>query len=330
MTTGMGNITSNTSALIRAQVYSDMILDTIKDDFLPEGIHRDVTDFPDGSTLNIPTFGDLVIRDLIEDQETPVDPLDTGNITLQITEHVGNGVYLTDELRENSWLAAQFDAAIVPKQLRAIKEKWETDLLKALPDGQTPTNPMTVNGAAHRYVASGTNEVLTLEDIAYAKFALERGNANDARIAIVDPLQEMTVNALANLVNASYNPEFRGIVETGFGKNMRFLRNIYGFDFYVSNRLPRVASETIDTSSITTPAPSGNDSITNGIAVQFMAVGDPMESPVMGAWRRMPYFEGERQPGKRRDVFYSSARWGFGLQRTQTGVVILASAANYK
>lgn len=52
-----GNTTSNTSALRRAEVYSSLILDTIKDDFLPEGIYRDVGDFPDGDRLNITTFG---------------------------------------------------------------------------------------------------------------------------------------------------------------------------------------------------------------------------------------------------------------------------------
>ncbi len=328
---GTGNTTVNTPHIRRAEVYSQLILDTIKDDFLPEGIHRDVSDFPDGDTLNITTFGDLVLRDLEEDEPTPVDPLDTGSIILRITEYVGNGVYMTDKLRDDSWQAAQFDAAIVPKQLRAIKEKWETDLLKAFPNGQTAANANAINGAAHRFVASGNNGTLTLEDIAYAKFALDVGNAGEGRIAIVSPLQELTVNTLANLVNAATNPQFEGIVNSGFGKNMRFIRNIYGFDFYVSNRLPTIASEAINTSTITTPAPSGNASaLPSAIACQFMAVGDDTESPIMGAWRRLPAFEGKRNVRRRRDEFYCSARWGFGLQRTQTGVTVLASAANYK
>lgn len=43
-----GNTTDNSTALRRAEVYSDLILDTLKDGFLPEGIHRDVSDFQDG------------------------------------------------------------------------------------------------------------------------------------------------------------------------------------------------------------------------------------------------------------------------------------------
>lgn len=326
-----GNTTVNTTAIRRAEVYSTLILDTIKDNFLPEGIHRDVSDFPDGDVLNITTFGDLVLRDLEEDQPTPVDPFDTGRITLRITEYVGNGVYMTDKVRDDSHQAAQFDAAVVPKQARAIKERWETDLLATFPAAQSATNPNAINGVAHRFVASGTNGTLTLEDIAYAKFSLDKANAADGpRIAIVDPINELTVNVLANLVNASYNPQFEGIVNSGFGKNMRFIRNIYGFDFYVSNRLPRIASETINTTTITTPAPSGNGSITNAVATQFMAVGDDSECPLMGAWRRMPSFEPKRNARMRRDEFYCSARWGFGVQRTQTGLVILTSQAAYK
>jgi hypothetical protein len=312
-------------------VYSNLILDTLKDDFLPEGIHRDVTDFQDGDTLHITTFGDLVLRDLAEDQPTPVDPMDSGEITLTITEYVGNGVYMTDKVRQDSWKAQQFDAAIVPKQLRAIKERYESDLLAAGPNGQTAANANAINGYAHRFVASGNNNVVDIEDFIYAKLALDKANAPDeGRIAIFDPLAEAALNALGNLVNASNNPEFTGIVESGFGKNMRFIRNIMGFDVYISNRLPRVSNETVDTTGITVAAPSGSATVTSGIACLFMCVGDDTETPIMGAWRQQPYFEGDRNVRMRRDEFYSAARWGFGLQRTQTLVTLLISASDYK
>lgn len=325
-----GNTTSNTSALRRAEVYSQLILDTIQDGFLPEGIYRDVSDFPDGDRLHITTFGDFVLRELEEDQPIPVDPLDSGEITLQITEYVGSGTYMTDKVRDDSWKAAQFDAAIVPKQARAIKEKFETDMLAALPKGQAASNPNAINGYAHRYVASGANGTITVDDLIYAKLALDKANASESRILIVDPIHEATFNSMANLVNGINNPQYEGIVNTGFGKNMRFIRNIMGFDIYISNRLHRVTSETVDTTGISVPAPSGNGSITNAIAAIALTVGDDMETPIMGAWRRKPQFEGKRNARWRRDEYYCSARWGFGLQRTQTGLTILASATNYK
>lgn len=326
-----GNTTANSAALRRASVYSDMILDTLKDNYLPEGIHRDVTDFNDGDTLYITTFGDVVLRDLTEDQDTPVDPLDSGQITLTITEYVGAGSYMTDKVRQDSNKAAQFDAAIVPKHLRAIKERWETDLLKAGPSGQSSANPNTVNGLAHRFVASGNNVTLTVEDIAYAKLSMDKGNvADEGRIFIIDPIVEMTFNILANLINASNNPMYEGIVNTGFAKNMRFIRNVMGFDFFVSNRLPQVSSEAIDTSSITTPAPSSSATATTAVANVAMCVADDMQTPIMGAWREMPSTEPKRNVTKRRDEYYTTGRWGFGLQRGQSIVTILTSRASYK
>jgi hypothetical protein len=326
-----GNTTSNSSALRRAEVYSAMVLDTLKDNFLPEGIHRDVSDFQDGDTLHITTFGDLVLRDLAEDQPTPIDPMDSGEITLTITEYVGNGVYMTDKVRQDSWKAQQFDAAIVPKQLRAIKERYETDMLAAGPSGQTASNPNAINGYAHRYVASGANNTMDLEDFIYAGLALTKANAPDeGRIAIVDGLVAASLDNLANIVNVSNNPAFEGIVNTGFAKNMRFVKHVYGFDVYTSNRLPSVTSETVDTSSITVPAPSSSATVTSGKANLFMCIGDDTECPLMGAWRQQPYFEGDRNVPMRRDEFYSAARWGFGLQRTQTLVVVLTNATKYK
>lgn len=324
-----GNSTSNTSAIIRAQVYSEIILDEIKDNFLPEGLHRDVSDFGDGDTLYIPTFGEVVLRDLSEDNDTPVDAIDTGQVTLSITEHVGAGSYLTDKLKQDSYKAAQFDAAIVPKHLRAVKERYETDLLATVND-QTSDDPNTINGTAHRFIASGTNQVITVADLVYLKLVFDKAQLPDeGRILIVDPLFEATLNNLTNLVNVSNNPQFQGIVETGFGKNMRFIRNVFGFDIYVSNRLPRVTSESIDTSTIDVPAPSGSASVTGGIVNVAMCVSDDMTTPIMGAWRQMPMTEGYRNVQKRRDEFYTTARWGFGLQRDQSIVGILTSDSNY-
>lgn len=325
-----GNTTSNSSALRRAEMYSSVILDTIKDDFLPEGIHRDVSDFPDGDTLHVTTFGDAILRDVTEDQDRPIDPLDTGDITLTITEHKGAGNYITDEMKEDSWKAREFDAALPMKHLRAIKEAYETDLLATSEDMQTLGNANTVNGLAHRFVASGTSGVLDLADLIYAKLSMDKANLPEERILIVDPIVEATLNNLTNLVNVSNNPRFEGIVESGFGKNMKFIKNIYGFDIYISNRLPHVVSEAVDTSAITVPAPSGaGTSAADAVVCQAMCVADALTSPYMGAWRRQPKTEADRNVQKGRDEFYTTARWGFGGQRPQSLVSILTNAAAY-
>lgn len=324
-----GNTTDNSSALRRAQVYSEIILDEIKDGFLPEGIHRDVTDFGDGDTLFIPTFGEAVIRDIQEDEDTPIDAIDTGQVTLTINEHKGTGAYLTDKVRQDSYKAAQFDAMIVPKHLRAIKEAYETDLLAQV-NKLTAGNVNAVNGVAHRYAASGTGATLTLDDLIYLKLGFDRANMPDeGRILIVDSLAEASFNSFTNLVNVSNNPQFEGMINTGFAKNMRFLKNVLGFDVFVSNRLPRVTGETINGAAATISAPSGNTTVASGIVNVAMCVADDSVMPVMGAWRQMPQTEGHRNVAKRRDEFYTTARWGFGLQRKQSITGIITSATAY-
>ena len=326
-----GNTNANTSPIRRAEMYSSIILDEIKGGFLPEGIYRDVTDFQDGDTLNITTFGEVVLRDLSEDQDTPVDAMDTGSITLTITEHKGAGSYLTDELREDSWQAAQFDAALPGKHLRAIKEAFETNMLATSESMQTQSNANAINGLAHRFVASGASGILDLDDLIYAKLVMDKAEVPDeGRVLIVDSMQEATLNSLGNLVNVSNNPHFEGIVNTGFARNMKFIKNIFGFDIYVSHRLPHVVSESVDTSAITVPAPSGAGTGTaDDVVCQFMCLADELVMPYMGAWRRMPSTEPYRNVRKRRDEFYTTARWGFGGQRPQSLVTMLSSATSY-
>lgn len=325
-----GNNTSNSQALNRATVYSGLILESMKDGLLAEGIARDVSDFPDGSKLEIPTFGEAVLHDLTEGEATPISPIDTGKISLEITEHVGTGFALTDEEKEDGFYVSQFDAAAPGAMMRALQEHYETKLLETC-NKQTLSDPNQVNRFAHRYVASGTGQTISIEDFAYAKTSLLKAKTPEmGLIAIVDPIHELTLNNLANLVNVSNNPRFEGIVETGFAKNMRFLKNIFGFDVYMSNRLPQGITETIDTTANSgVAAPSGSASVTDGIAIQFMCVADDMTMPYMSAWRRKPVVENHRNVPGRQDEYYTSARFGFGLQRGTSLVTCLTSADNY-
>lgn len=330
-----GNTTHTTQALIREQAYSQLILDELQMGFLPEGITRDVSDFPDGTVLNIPTFGEVVIKDVIEDQDTPIDTIDTGRIRMEITEHTGGGAYITDELREDAYYIEQFDAAFPGKAMHSLKEVYETDMLATgeQDEGQFKGQPNDINKFAHRYVASGAGQEITLLDFAYARTAMLKAKTPDSgMIAIVDPIVELTINGLTNINNVSNNPHFEGIVETGFSKNLKFLKNIYGVDVYMSDRLPRIDSETIDATANGVVAPRGQTgptTVNNGVACLFMNVTDDMTTPFMSAWRRYPKVEYNRDVPKRRDEYYVTSRYGFGMQRPQSLVTVLASCENY-
>ncbi|MGW8180838.1 MAG: hypothetical protein ACWGQW_19070, partial [bacterium] len=83
--------TQNTRAFIEAQQYSQFILQNLHDGLLPEAFYRNVSDFQAGEVLNIKTVGAASIQEVAEGVAIVYNPIDTGNVTLQITDYVGDG-----------------------------------------------------------------------------------------------------------------------------------------------------------------------------------------------------------------------------------------------
>ncbi len=322
-----GNVTGNQSPLIKGQVFSEIMLEQLNAGFLPEVLHRDVSDFGDGDTLYVPVLGETVIRDYAEDSEVVMDPVDSGQVSLTITEYVSGGSYVTDKLKDDAYKAAQLEASIPGQHIRLIKERWETNLLAACNTAQTATGLNNVNGFNHRWVASSgaTNGVLTLDDLIYLKLAFDEANVpEEGRIFIVPPVAEAAINKQIAGQAYSYNPQFQGIFETGMARMGRFMRSIFGFDIYVSTRVPyKTTSETINSSW------SGSDTLATSRVCIAMCVADDMVKPIMGAVRRAPTTEGFRNTQKKRDEYSTTARWGFGAQRLDTLACVLVSPTAY-
>ena len=327
----MSQLTSNTTAFIEAQQYSQFILDNLHDFLLPEGMWRDVSDFGSGTTLNIKTVGTVSIQDAAEDTPLNFNPIDTGTITLAITDYVGDAWKVSDDLREDG---AQVDSLMSMRAMestRALGENHESRFLSVANAAQTNANVNLVNGRPHRWVAGGagaSTRVMTLSDFIAMKLAFDKANVPTAgRIAIVDPIVEATLNSLSNLVNVSNNPMFEGIVTEGFAKDHKFVKNIFGFDIWTSNRLAvKTGTEAINASSYglaNTTAAAGD------VANVFMCVSDDSTKPIMHAWRRAPKTEGWRDNEERADKYQVTSRFGFGAQRVDTLGVILTSGSTY-
>lgn len=322
----MSNVTANQAPLIKAQVFSEFMLEQINDGYLPDGLHRDVSDFGDGDTLFIPVMGESILRDYAEDTGVVFDAVDTGQIQLTITDYVSSASYVTDKLKQDAYKAAALEAMIPKEHLRLIKDRYEADLL-AQAQKQTASNPNTINGFAHRWVAdTGTTAgVISLDDFLYAKLAADKAYMPEqGRMAIVDPIVEASLNKLVGDQAFTNNPQFEGIVNTGFAKGKRFIRNIFGWDVWVSNRLGIV------TETITGGPGSGANVATNFVANVFGCFLDDQHTPFMGAMRQMPMTEGFRNTTFKRDEYSTTARWGFGLQRPESLIVVLTSASLYE
>lgn len=327
----MSQNTQNTQAFIESQQYSQFILENIHDFLLPEGLWRDVSDFGAGTTLNIKTVGTVTIQDAAEDTPLTFNPIDTGTVSLSITDYVGDAWKVTDDLREDGSQVESLMSMRAMESTRALGENHETRFLQVAGTSQTAANVNLVNGRPHRWVAggaSGTSRNMTLDDFIAMKLAFDKAGAPAAgRIAIVDPIVEATLNSLTNIVNVSNNPMFDGIVTDGFARDHKFVKNIFGFDIWTSNYLPvKTATEAIDASAYGL----ANDTAEIGdVANIFMCIADDSTKPVMHAWRRQPKTEGWRDSEERADKFQVTSRFGFGAQRLDTLGVILTSGSTY-
>ena len=307
----MAQTSQNSTHLSRSEVWSSQLKDVLEDELMATSYVNWLSEFPDGNTFTIPSIGQAQVEAYTENESVTYAPLDTGEFQLTITEYLASGIYITEKAKQDTFYMNQLVSSFVPKQERAIMEDVEAYIL-GLESSQTASNLNTINGGDHRFVASGTNEVFTSADFAKARYALKKANVPDTNlVAIVDPSVEYTLNTLTNLTNVSNNPMWEGIVSSGIATGMKFIKNVYGFDVYVSNNLA-TANETID--SVTTAAGKAN--------MFFSAAPDVL--PFIGAWRQMPKVDSEYNKDRQREEFIVTARYGAKLYRPENLVCILS------
>lgn len=306
----------NSTAFIEAEQYSAFILRNLQDGLLPGSFYRNVSDFGSGTTLHIKTVGTVTIQDGAEEVPFDYTPIESGEVTLTITDYVGDAWYVTDELREDGAQVEALMSARSSESTRAIQEIFETRFLKKANTSQTNAAANQVNGFAHRIASAETNNVISLNHFISMKLAFDKANVPMAgRIAVVDPVVAATLDKTVSLAR-DVTPFGQKILENGFDREHTFLMNLFGWNIITSNRL--------DTGTFS----DGTTSVSNAVANVFMSVADDNTKPIMAAWRRMPKVEGERNKDLRRDEFVTSARWGFGTQRVDTLGIVITSAVN--
>jgi hypothetical protein len=319
-----GMNTLNSGLLIRSEVWSNQLRDIVKDELAAQQ-YVDWIDFPDGEVLTIPSIGDMDVSDYEEDSAIEYTPLATGEFQFSITEYKSSATYITMKNRQDASYAARLEASFVPKEERAIMEAVEMHILDqgqpGTPNGQTASNLNNINGEAHRWVGGATvnaQRTLGFEDFAAARHALKRAKIPMQNlVAIVDPSVEFVFNTQAPTLDVTYNPQWDGIVSSGIATGMRFSRNIFGFDIYVSDYLPRIAAgETIN------GVASGTNAVAN---LFFSATAD--KKPWIGAWRQMPRVDAEFNKDRQREEYVTTARYGAKLQYPENLVTVLTGTS---
>ena len=310
-------VTSNSQAFIEAEVYSSFILNNLHDGLLPQTVYRNVSDFGSGTTLHIKTVGSVTIQEAAEDTPLVYNPIESGEVSLQITNYVGDAWYVTDDLREDGSQIEQLMSARSVESTRALQETFESRFLSVCNSAQTNANANVINGFAHRVASAETDNVFALKHLIAMRLAFDKANVPDSgRVFICDPVVEATLNGLVTITH-DVSPFGEMILKEGMARGQRFVMQLFGWDIITSNRLP------------TGTFSDGTTSVTSGVANIFMCVLDDNTKPIMAAWRRMPKVEGERNKDRARDEFVTRCRWGMGPQRVDTLGVLITSAVNY-
>jgi hypothetical protein len=304
--------------LIRSNLWSAQLKETLEDELFASKYVDMITDFPDGTTFNIPSIGQQTVYNYAENDAIQYSSMDTGNFTFSITDYKASATYITEKMKQDSFYMSRLTSSFVPKQARAIAKSMEVDLLSKFNSGQTASNPNLINGGDHRFVGNGTNEVMSIKDFAIAKYSLEKANVPlDNLIAIVDPSVEYELQTLTNLVNVSNNPKWEGIIRDGISTGMHFSMNIYGFDVWVSQNLPTSVNE-----SITGNNSGGAKTSAAGVANYFFSASADV-LPMVGAIRQPPRVDSEFNKDYQREEFVTTSRWGYKLFRPENLVTVI-------
>ena len=314
----MAQTSGNSTNIIRQQMYSAGLQESFKDNLLGLILMNDVTAmFPDGDTFNVDQIGQATLSDYTENSEIDFSAIDTSRITLAITDYVQDGFYITDVLNQDSWKSDLLFSKRIKESMFAFGKRLEGDLYNSANSTQTTADPNNINGREHRSVLLSSATAQNIVDrIADIKLSFDKANVPEAgRIMIVDSTVENVLNKLATgAVLVADSPRFEGLLETGFAKSHRFVRNIHGFDVLVSNLLPvSTAAETVST----VLAAAGS------ISNLAMCVADDDAKPMMGVIRQRPDSEMERNVTLKRDEWSATSRWGFALYRPESLYVLL-------
>lgn len=312
-----GEMTTNNGVLIDDDIQSSFIKQTLMDELVAMQWVDWLNEFTAGSsTFRIPSISEGQTDDYAgEGEAITFRPLDKGEFTMTIDKFKTSGNFITDKATEDLLYAAQLVAAIPATESRALLKTLERDIL-ALQRKQTAGATNLINGAKHRFVGTGTSNVIAPADFARAKLSLKKANASDRNlIAIVDPSVAYTLETATNLVNVSNNPRWEGVIADSMTTGMRFVKNVYGFDVYESNYTDTIVTETLETVNCA------------GFAANLFMAADGENGPFKGAWARMPRFKSWRDEDREITKYATTSRYGLELYRPESLVVIPTNTA---
>ena len=315
-----GFMDANTNYLTRSNLWSRQIKELLLDELNAMKFVRIISDFPDGFTINMPSIGEAKQQNFTEGQAIKYDSMDTGNFTFSFDTYVYSANAISEKFKRDSYYSQDVIAAFVPRQHRVLMEGVETKIWSVANSGQTASNLNVINNANHRWVANdtGTAGIISFKDFSRARNSLIKANVPLTNlVCILDPAAAYTLETQTNVVNLlSPNPKWGGIVNDGIITGFKFMYNVFGFDCYLSNYLPAIASETINSVAIT-----------SGVANYFFSAAPGDTLPWVGAFRQMPTVYSEFNKDLQQEEYLTISEYGFKLYRPENLVTVLTTSS---
>src|SRR5258706_13391359 len=188
--------------LIRANIYSRGIAWGMQEDLFGWRIVKTITDFPDGTTLNIPRLGTAESSDFAEGQAIKYQTFDTGNFTFASDQYKYSANAISAKFKRDSFWSAEVQAAFDPEQHRALMKGFETRVFNRANASQVASSQNLINTAQHRWVGSGASNTLTIKDFFLAEYALRKANVPMRNlVAVVDPSVAYAFENSTNAIN---------------------------------------------------------------------------------------------------------------------------------
>lgn len=302
----MAITTSLVPNMLRTDLWSKMVQLELQEELFAQTLVTWIeSEFPDGNRVNIPKLNHLSAADYVENTDIQIQDPSVNMFQLTIDTYRQAGIAVTDKMKQDTFYMEFINTHFPAQMTRAIMERLENDVF-LLHKKQTSNDPNTINGQAHRYVATGASNAMTVADIAKAKLALDKANVDkNGRMAIIDPKVSYQLIQIDNVIRQDVYGANSNLKE-GFG-GTKFIGRYAGFDFYESNML----DENTDLNW---------SSGTGKIANMFLGA-----EALIGAIRSQPDIEFYRDAQKKRDVYHTTIRYGLGLFRPEALVTVLSA-----
>lgn len=319
----MAGFNTNTNeALIRSALWSQDLKTLLVDELIANRFVRTLNVPADAgsSTFHIPSLGEAEVSNFVEGQRVKYNKFDEGDYTFTFNQYIYSGNSISQKYKRDSFYSDQVIAAFLPRQHLAIMRQYETRVFSVANSGQTASSLNTINGANHRWVTGGTNQVIELKDFAKAQYSLKKANVPMTNlVAVVDPSVIYNLQTQTNVVNLlNANQRWDNMVSNTTPTGMKFEMNLYGFDIYSSNYLPSGITETVNSVTVTT----------NGVANYFFSAASGDILPWVGAWREMPTVYSDFNKDTQETEYLTICEYGVqGDYRPENLVTILTDAS---